>query len=160
MAVSDLRSPTTHADAYGNDVNFTSRFRVSFATNNLTTSDQGVIWAIPAGTRINWTACKTITGETGLFDLGDYSDITTPTAINADGWLDGMDIGTTGNVGDTSSLADAASEAADSTAAVGAYANGKTYLTAAYLLINNLTANLDSGVVDIYVNHSRVDTSL
>jgi hypothetical protein len=162
MAITDGRSPATHYDAVGNDEGFISRFRVSFATNNLTTADQLVVWEIPAKTRVEWVAVETITGETGEIDIGDYSDMTTPTAIDADGWIDGMDIGTDANVGDSNGWADAATAGADSTAGAAAYSatGGKTYFTASYLLINNLTAVLNSGIIDVYVKHSRFGTHL
>lgn len=159
MAVTDNTS--THYDAVGSDRSFTNRFRISFATDNLASGDYLIFWAIPADTHVNWVAVDTITGETGTLDIGDFSAITTPTAVDADGWVKTMDIGTTGNVGDMHGWADAATAGADSTAAAAAYSvtGGKTYFTAAYMGLRALAA-LDSGVIDVYVNFDRFGTFL
>lgn len=118
---------------------FVLKHTLDCAEDNVSAAEKVFLFDIPAGTLVKDLAVEveTVEGGTLTIDVGDYSD--TDTAVDADGYIDGMNGNSLG-----------ASKASDLTLANGAaigdahtfspaYWNGKYYRTAAIIaaLFNN-----------------------
>lgn len=96
MAVQDYRNGAAAVPANMSGIAFRLENTLDFATTNLANGDIAKVFDIPAGTLVLSVCVDVTTAETtGTIDVGDYT-ISTGAAVDADGYLDDLDISSTG----------------------------------------------------------------
>jgi len=138
----------------GGNRHFVLRYTLNLASNPLAQNEILYFADIPAGLEIKKIVPRVLTAEGAVatFDVGDYTNAAPPVAIDADGYVDGVD----GNA--VAWAPDEVTISGEGVASPAYGVNGKLYTAAAVLGLTTPTAaGMDAAVIQLDVEVVRHD---